>query len=96
MGDVQSAPTVVRGCAGVPEGRLGRYTAKTSFNRDREKAVRWEGAAGVFGASLTARSGYSRWVHGHWRFGAAGMHLLCGDDGPPKEARHIFAGTSGS
>jgi hypothetical protein len=94
MGDVQSQPTVVRGCAGVPEGRLGRYTANSEFNRNKEKAVKWEGAASVFGASLTARSGYSRWVQGHWKFGSAGMHLLCGDDGPPKRAGHIFAGTS--
>jgi hypothetical protein len=94
MGDVQSEPTAVRGCAGAPEGRLGRFTGDTDFFRDREKAVRWEGAASVFGASLTARSGYSRWVRGFWKFGAGPMHLLCGNDGPPKRAGHIFAGTS--
>jgi hypothetical protein len=94
MGDVQSEPTAIRGCAGAPERRLGRYGDNTAFNRDRERAVRWDGAVSVFGASLTARSGYSRWVHGHWRFGSAPLHLLCGDNGPPKMAGHIFAGTS--
>jgi hypothetical protein len=92
MGDVQSQPTAVRGCAGYPEGKLGRYTAKSAFDRSKEKAVRWDGAVGVFGAELSAQSGYSRWVQGHWKFGAAPMHVLCGDDGPPKQAAHIFAG----
>lgn len=92
MGDIQSQPTAVRGCAGFPEGKLGRYTAGSAFDRIKEKAVRWEGAASVFGAELSARSGYSRWVQGHWRFGAAPMHVLCGNDGPPKRAGHIFAG----
>jgi hypothetical protein len=94
MGDAQAHATAIRGCAGAPEDRLGRFTAKTGFDRIREKAVQWEGAASVFGASLTARSGYSQWVQGHWRFGPADMHLLCGEDGPPKRAGHIFAGTS--
>jgi hypothetical protein len=94
MGDIQSEATTVHGCAGAPEERLGRYTPETEVKRNKEKAVRWEGAAGVFGASLNARSGYSRWVRGYWRFGRDPMHLLCGDDGPPKQAGHIFAGTS--
>lgn len=94
MGDVQSEPTAVHGCASAPEGRLGRFTPDTEFRRNKEKAVRWDGAASVFGASLSARSGYSRWVRGHWKFGSGAMHLLCGNDGPPKRASHIFAGTS--
>jgi hypothetical protein len=94
MGDVQAEPTTVRGCAGVPETRLGRFTADTDFTRNKENAARWEAAANVFGATLEAKSGYSRWVQGYWKFGAAGMHVLCGDDGPPRRARHIFAGTS--
>jgi hypothetical protein len=92
MGDVQSQPAAARGCAGVPEDRLGRYTAKSGFDRIKEKAVRWDGAVSVFGASLTAQSGYSRWVQSHWKFGSAPMHLLCGDNGPPIKARHIYAG----
>lgn len=94
MGDVQPQPTSVRGCAGVPEGRMGHYGPRSKFTRDSEKAVRWEGAVSVFGASLTGRSGYSQYVRGHWVFGSVGDHWLCGDDGPPREARHIFAGTS--
>lgn len=95
MGDIQSQPTAVRGCAGFPEDKTGRYGQGTEFKRDREKAVKWEGAVSVFGAALTARSGYSRWTRGHWKFGVAPLHVLCGDDGPPKRAGHIFAGTSG-
>jgi hypothetical protein len=94
MGDVQAEPTTVRGCAGVPETRLGRFTPETDFTRNKEKAIRWEGAVDIFGASLSARSGYSQWVEGYWKFGAADMHVLCGDNGPPKRAGHIFAGTS--
>lgn len=94
MGDVQSQATAVRGCAGAPETRLGHYGPRSKFTRDRDKAVRWEGAASVFGASLTARSGYSKYVRGRWQFGAAREHLLCGNDGPPLQATHIFAGPS--
>jgi len=94
LGDYQSEPTAVRGCAGAPEGRLGRYGPDGSFHRIREKAVQWDGAVDVFGASLTARSGYSQYVRGDWSFGGAPEHLLCGDNGGPLVARHIFAGTS--
>lgn len=64
------------------------------MRRNRENAARWEGAVGVFGASLTARSGYSKYVQGYWYFGPAADHVLCGDDGSPREAKHIYAGTS--
>lgn len=94
MGDVQAEPTAARGCAGAAETRIGRFTPDTDFRRNKEKAVQWEGAVDVFGASLSARSGYSQWVEGYWKFGSAPMHLLCGDNGPPKRAAHIFAGTS--
>lgn len=94
MGDIQSRPAAVRGCAGVPEGRMGHFGRDTEFDRVRERAVEWNGAVSVFGAELTARSGYSRWVRGHWKFGSGDSHPLCGDDGPPKRAGHIFAGTS--
>ena len=94
MGDVQSEPTGVRGCAGAPERRRGKFGPNSDMKRNRENAARWEGAVGVFGASLTARSGYSKYVQGYWRFGPAHDHVLCGDDGPPKEAKHIYAGTS--
>ena len=94
MGDVQSEPTGVRGCAGATERQRGKFGPNSDMRRNRENAARWEGAVGVFGASLTARSGYSKYVQGYWRFGLAGDHLLCGDDGPPKEAKHIYAGPS--
>ena len=94
MGDVQSEPTGVRGCAGATERQRGKFGPNSDMRRNRENAARWEGAVGVFGASLTARSGYSKYVQGYWRFGLAGDHLLCGDDGSPKEAQHIYAGPS--
>jgi hypothetical protein len=94
FGDVQSQPTEVRGCGKSPEARRGHYGANTGFDRTREKATKWDGAADVFGASLTAQSGYSQFVQGHWTFGSEGDHLLCGDDGPPAKAQHIFAGPS--
>jgi hypothetical protein len=94
MGDVQSEPTAVRGCAGAPEKRVGHFGQNSDMRRNRENAARWEGAVGVFGASLTARSGYSKYVQGYWHFGPASDHVLCGDDGSPREAQHIYAGTS--
>jgi hypothetical protein len=94
LGDYQSEPTVVRGCARAPERHLARLGPDGSFNRIREKAVQWDGAVDAFGASLTARSGYSQYIRSEWTFGGAREHLLCGDDGPPLVARHIFAGTS--
>ncbi len=94
MGDVQSEPTGVRGCAGATERQRGKFGPNSDMRRNRENAARWEGAVGVFGASLTARSGYSKYVQGYWRFGLAGDHLLCGDDGPPREAKHVYAGPS--
>jgi hypothetical protein len=92
FGDVQSQPTAVLGCANAPEARRGHYGASTSFNREREKATRWDGAVDIFGASLTARSGYSNYVKSHWDFGREADHLLCGDNGPPWAAGRIFAG----
>jgi hypothetical protein len=95
MGDVQSRPTEVRGCARASEGNRGYYGSGGGFSRTKEKAVRWNGAVEVFGASLTAQSGYSKYVQSSWRFGQAPDHPLCGDNGPPWKARHIFAGAAG-
>jgi hypothetical protein len=94
FGDVMSEATPPRGCATAPEERLGRFGSNTWFDRDKERAAEWNGAATVFGVSLSARSGYSERVHAHWDFGTDSMHLLCGDDGPPARASHIFAGKS--
>ena len=94
MGDVQAQPTAVRGCRRTIEEHRGYYGPNGGFTRVKEKAVRWTGAAEAFGASLTAQSGYSKYVWSDWRFGRGSHHVLCGDNGPPWEAGHIFAGPS--
>jgi hypothetical protein len=93
-GGLASRRVALRGCSYAPG--LNRFTFEdnTEFNRDRERAVTWGGAASAFGASLSARSGYSKYVHAHWEFGSEPQHLLCGDDGNPSESSHIFAGQS--
>jgi hypothetical protein len=94
MGDVHPQPTTVHGCRRTVEDNRGYYGAGGTFTRVKEKAVRWDGAVDAYGASLTARSGYSKYVKSNWSFGRDFRHILCGDDGPPAEAGHIFAGTS--
>ncbi|MGH8990409.1 MAG: hypothetical protein ACRDZ7_02650 [Acidimicrobiia bacterium] len=94
FGDVQPQPTSPVGCALAPQSRVGHYGAKTGFDREQERAVRWEGAADVFGVALSARSGYSQYVQAHWIFGRDADHLLCGDDGKPATSSRIFAGPS--
>jgi hypothetical protein len=93
-GGLATRPTPHRGCSSAPELRLFRFGDNGEFKRDRERAVSWGGAASVFGASLSARSGYSQFVHADWKFGSEPEHLLCGDDGNPSESSHIFAGHS--
>lgn len=94
MGDVRPQPTAVHGCRRAIEEKRGYYGAGGGFSRVKERAVSWDGAVDVYGASLTARSGYSKYVKSNWLFGRDSIHLLCGDDGPPAEAGHIYAGTS--
>ncbi|MGH8971735.1 MAG: hypothetical protein ACRD0C_00835 [Acidimicrobiia bacterium] len=95
FGDVHPKPTPVQGCGHAPESRLGHYGSRSEFKREQERATRWEGAAEVFGNSLSARSGYSRDVRANWKFGTAfDDHLLCGDNGKPATATRIFAGPS--
>lgn len=94
LGDVMAAPVPERGCMNAPQERLGRYGRDSQFERDRERAVQWAGAATIFGAGLSARSGYSERVHARWEFGSEPLHLLCGDDAAPWKAKHVFAGNS--
>jgi hypothetical protein len=94
MGDGMSESVPERGCMHADEKRLGRYGRDGGFIRDKERAVTWNGAVSVFGASMSARSGYSESVTASWEFGGQSLHLLCGDDGPPWRSRHVFAGFS--
>jgi hypothetical protein len=93
-GGLGSRRVAIRGCSYAPDLNTFTFEDNTEFNRDRERAVTWGGAASAFGASLSARSGYSQYVHAHWEFGPEKEHLLCGDDGSPSESSHIFAGQS--
>lgn len=93
-GGLATRPTPHRGCSYTPELRLFRFGNNGEFKRDTERAVTWGGAANAFGASLSARSGYSQFVHADWKFGSESEHLLCGDDANPSKSSHIFAGHS--
>lgn len=93
-GGLASRRVALRGCSYAPGLNTFTFEDNTEFNRDRERAVTWGGAASAFGASLSARSGYSQYVHAHWEFGSEKEHLLCGDNGNPSESSHIFAGQS--
>jgi hypothetical protein len=73
---------------------VGHYGPETDFDREQERAVRWEVAASVFDVTFSAQSGYSEFVRAHWTFGPEPDHLLCGDDGKPAKASRIFAGPS--
>jgi hypothetical protein len=47
----------------------------------------------VFGASLDARSGFSKWVSAEWTFGRKNpRYWLCGSDDDFVSASRIFAG----
>jgi hypothetical protein len=47
----------------------------------------------VFGASLSAQSGASKWVTHRWRFGRLfTRYYLCGDTAKPTVSERIFAG----
>lgn len=80
------------GCG--PNSRfLHRFGPGHKFDRSTERSMVWGGAAEVFGASLSARSGYSEFVSSHWEFGTnEAEHLLCGNDDKIQRATRIYAG----
>jgi hypothetical protein len=93
-GEVTGRPTAARGCSYARPDHTFRFDDDTAFDRDKERSVTWVAAASAFGASLTARSGYSQFVKAHWDFGKEPLHLLCGDNANPSNSSHIFAGES--
>lgn len=65
----------------------------THFDRTSNTAVTFNGAVSIFGASLTAQSGYSTWVQSHWNFGdRTKAHVLCGSDNYIGYSHRIYAG----
>jgi hypothetical protein len=81
------------GCNLDDSERTRKYGPGHFFTRKEQRAERWSGAAEVFGVSLSAQSGYSKWVESHWRFGTNEQtHYLCGSNGDPDRASRIFAG----
>lgn len=81
------------GCDPGDESRTKRFHPGHVMTRNQERAAKWDTAVEVFGAELSAVSGYSRFVEAHWKFGDAyEVHYLCGNDGTVFEASRIFAG----
>lgn len=69
------------------------YGPGQEFTRSSKKFTKFGFAVTVFGVTLGARSGASRYVVAHWTFGTAQQdHLLCGSNAQPSTAKRIFAG----
>ena len=64
-----------------------------TFGRSSEDFRTYGLAVSVFGASLSAQSGASKWVTQKWRFGRLfSRYYLCGDTGKPTVSERVFAG----
>lgn len=70
------------------------YGPGSTFYRSESRAVTWTGAAEVYGASLTSRSGFSKHVHMALKFGQGSSHWLCGDNDVPPKSSRVFSGNS--
>jgi hypothetical protein len=69
------------------------FAVNTAFDRSSNAAVTFNAAVSVFGASLTAKSGYSTTVVSHWSFGNnTNQHWLCGNDNFLGSSHRVFAG----
>lgn len=78
------------GCLGNPH--RDEYENDTDFYRNRNEAASWGGAAEVFGASLSASSGYSRYVEVYMEFGSNPVHHVCGDDDDAMHSKRVWTG----
>lgn len=87
---VTSVPHVVPACGG--NDNSVDYEPRSGFRRDTNRAATWGGAAEVFGASISARSGYSRYVTVEMVFGQRPIHTVCGDNAPPNRSNHVYSG----
>jgi len=77
----RNSPNTVR----VPPGYV--------FSTSSEHAATWSNAAKVFGAGLSAQSGFSSFVTETITMPKAkGRYYICGSDGPPATASRVFTG----
>ncbi|MGH9041992.1 MAG: hypothetical protein ACRDZ3_17370, partial [Acidimicrobiia bacterium] len=84
-----------QGCTIEPYRRHREpYGAGAFFTRSENRAVTWTAAAEIFGASLTARSGFSKEVHMRLEFGRDRVHWVCGDDAVAPDSKRVFSGNS--
>ncbi|MFN8076791.1 MAG: hypothetical protein U0Q15_15425 [Kineosporiaceae bacterium] len=67
------------------------YSPGTRLARSSYRAYTYDGAVAVFGASLTAKSGYSTNVDFELKFGSNPSHLVCGNDGPPTSSSKVWS-----
>lgn len=94
-GGIENHPQTNQGCTIDPYRRHAEnYSPGSKFERSENRAVTWTNAAEIFGASLTARSGYSKEVHMQLKFGSAASHLVCGDDNVAPRSKRVFSGNS--
>ncbi len=66
------------------------FPAGSDFDQQSARSSRVTGAATLLGVKVDADSGFSKSVHLHWHFTAAGA--LCGEDDLPAAAGRVFAG----
>jgi hypothetical protein len=69
------------------------YGPGQEFTRSSKRLKKFGFAVHVFGVSLGARSGASRYLVEHWKMGTAQQnHFLCGNNAQPASAKRILAG----
>jgi hypothetical protein len=80
-------------CASWYASTAQDYGPGSEFTRSSRKLYKFGVAVNVFGVNLGARSGASRYVIAHWKFGTGQLHhWLCGSNNQPSSARRILAG----
>jgi hypothetical protein len=94
-GGIERHPQINQGCTVEPyRGNREPYGAGDFFERSANRAVTWTAAAEIFGASLTASSGFSEEVHMRLKFGSERLHWVCGDDDVAILSKRVFSGNS--
>ncbi|MGH8992535.1 MAG: hypothetical protein ACRDZ7_13595 [Acidimicrobiia bacterium] len=89
-GGVSSVPHLIPDCSD-PE-HDDKYENGSEFRRERNRGATWGGAAHVFGASLSARSGYSKQVQVVMNFGDRPVHHVCGDNADAMHSNFVWTG----
>lgn len=89
-GGVSSVPHLIPDCARSRHD--DEYERNSAYHRDKNRAGTWEGAVEVFGASLSARSGYSKEVQVFMKFGERPTHHVCGDNADAMHSNFVWTG----